>query len=59
LILTGPVSRRNFEIYHRRLQKFVDRDVTIVEIGVFSGGSMLMWRHFVGDGCKVQIVTIT
>ncbi len=31
-----------FEIYQRHLAKFVGRPVTIVEVGVFSGGSLLM-----------------
>jgi hypothetical protein len=28
------------------LQGFRDRDVHLVEIGVFSGGSLGMWRHY-------------
>src|ERR1700733_14666478 len=31
-----------FEIYHRHLAKFVGRQITMVEVGVYSGGSMPM-----------------
>jgi hypothetical protein len=47
-----------FEIYHRHLQKFVGRPVTIVEVGVYSGGSMPMWRSYFGSGCHVHGVDI-
>lgn len=38
--------RHYFPIYERHLQGFRDRDVHLVEIGVFSGGSLGMWRHY-------------
>jgi hypothetical protein len=47
-----------FELYHRHLQKFVGRPVTVVEVGVYSGGSMLMWRHYFGHDCRVHGVDI-
>lgn len=47
-----------FEIYHRHLQKFIGRDITVVEIGVYSGGSMPMWRHYFGEGCQVHGIDI-
>jgi hypothetical protein len=34
-----------FDIYHRHFSKFVGRDVKVLEIGVYSGGSLEMWRH--------------
>jgi Methyltransferase domain len=37
-----------FDIYHRHLAKFRGRDVCVVEIGVFSGGSLTMWREYFG-----------
>lgn len=46
------------ELYHRHLHKFVGRQVTIVEVGVYSGGSMQMWRHYFGEGCRVHGVDI-
>ena len=47
-----------FEIYHRHLQRFVGRPVTIVEVGVYSGGSMPMWRHYFGADSHVHGVDI-
>ncbi len=42
-----------FDIYHRHLKKFVGREMTIMEIGIYSGGSLGMWRHYFGNGCRV------
>lgn len=47
-----------FELYHRHLHKFVGRPVTVVEVGVFSGGSMPMWRHYFGKDCLVHGIDI-
>ena len=47
-----------FEIYHRHLARFVGRAVNVVEVGVFSGGSLEMWRAYLGDGCQVHGVDI-
>ena len=37
-----------FDIYHRHLQKFVGKEVKIVEVGIFSGGSLTMWKKYFG-----------
>jgi hypothetical protein len=50
--------RHYFPIYERHLGKFVGRAPRIVEIGVFSGGSLLMWRDYFGDGTHVHGVDI-
>jgi 23S rRNA U2552 (ribose-2'-O)-methylase RlmE/FtsJ len=47
-----------FEMYERHFAKFVDRDVRICEIGVYSGGSLEMWRHYFGAGCSIYGVDI-
>ncbi len=47
-----------FEIYHRHFSKFVGRDVTVLEIGVYSGGSLDMWRHYFGPQCRIYGVDI-
>lgn len=47
-----------FEPYHRHLSKFVGHPVTVVEIGVYSGGSMPMWRNYFGTGCHIHGVDI-
>lgn len=47
-----------FDLYHRHLHKFVGREVVMVEIGVYSGGSLDMWKHYFGSGCRVHGVDI-
>jgi SAM-dependent methyltransferase len=50
--------RHYFELYHRHFAKFVGREVHIVEIGVFSGGSLDMWKDYFGPRCHVYGVDI-
>ena len=50
--------RHYFEIYHRHLAKFVGREVRVLEIGVYSGGSLGMWKEYFGPGCTIYGVDI-
>jgi Methyltransferase domain len=47
-----------FPIYERHFARFVGRKVTVVEIGVYSGGSLSMWLHYFGAGAYVYGVDI-
>ena len=47
-----------FEIYHRYFQKFVGKEVHVVEIGIFSGGSLDMWKSYFGPECRIYGVDI-
>src|SRR5215470_13914960 len=47
-----------FDIYQRHLAQYVGRNVTVVEIGVLGGGSLLMWKRYFGDRCRVHGVDI-
>ena len=47
-----------FEIYERHLAKFVNRDVRLCEIGVYSGGSLEMWRDYLGQRCRLYGIDI-
>jgi hypothetical protein len=47
-----------FPIYERYFQKFRGRPVTIVEIGVYSGGSLRMWREYFGEQAEIFGVDI-
>ena len=47
-----------FEIYHRHLSKFVGREVHCVEIGVYSGGSLEMWKQYLGPASVVYGVDV-
>jgi SAM-dependent methyltransferase len=46
------------DIYHRHLSKFVDARVEVAEVGVYSGGSLRMWKQYFGSGCHVTGVDI-
>lgn len=50
--------RHYFDVYHRHLQRFRDRPVRLVEIGIYSGGSLGMWRDYFGAQCVVYGVDI-
>jgi len=42
-----------FEIYHRHFQAFRGRSPVVLEIGVFQGGSLQMWREYFGPGALI------
>ncbi len=47
-----------FEIFQRHFHGFVDQPVTVLEIGVYSGGSLGLWKSYFGDQCTVYGVDI-
>jgi SAM-dependent methyltransferase len=47
-----------FDIYHRHFSKFIGREVHVLEVGIYSGGSLSMWREYFGKGCHVYGVDI-
>ena len=52
---SGPIFERTkiltnkhndyFQVYDHVFEKFIEKEITFVEIGVFHGGSLLMWRE--------------
>tara|TARA_B100000902_G_scaffold325201_1_gene319711 strand:+ start:42 stop:863 length:822 start_codon:yes stop_codon:yes gene_type:complete len=42
-----------FEIYENILKKYINKKVTLVEIGVGNGGSLFMWKKFLGKKAKI------
>jgi hypothetical protein len=42
-----------FEIYHRHFAAFRGKSPVVVEIGVWQGGSLDMWRDYFGPGCRI------
>lgn len=42
-----------FDIYHRHFARFRGRPATVVEIGVFQGGSLAMWRDYFGPAARI------
>jgi hypothetical protein len=47
-----------FEIYHRYFQKFIGVPLHVLEIGVYSGGSLDMWKNYFGQQCHIHGVDI-
>jgi hypothetical protein len=47
-----------FDIYDRYFRRFRGRNVVIVEIGIYSGGSLEMWRDYFGAKCQIVGVDI-
>jgi hypothetical protein len=60
---SGPIFERTkiltnkhndyFQVYDHVFEKFIDKEITFVEIGVFHGGSLLMWREYFGDKARI------
>lgn len=50
--------RHYFDIYQRHFSRFVGREVHIMEVGIYSGGSLAMWHEYFGAGCHVYGVDI-
>jgi hypothetical protein len=46
------------DLYHRHLKKFVGGPVTLLEIGIYSGGSLGMWRQYFGEQAKIWGIDI-
>ena len=47
-----------FDIYDMHFSRFRNTSVNIVEIGVFQGGSLRMWKDYFGDKCKIYGIDI-
>ncbi|MCC7327881.1 MAG: hypothetical protein IT521_13885 [Burkholderiales bacterium] len=45
-----------FDIYHRHFARFRGTQFTMIEIGIFNGGSLPMWREYFGS--KATIVGV-
>lgn len=50
--------RHYFEIYERHFARYRGRQVTILEIGVWKGGSLQMWKHYFGADARIYGVDI-
>jgi SAM-dependent methyltransferase len=47
-----------FDVYHRHFSKFVGREVHVLEVGIYSGGSLPMWREYFGERTHIYGVDI-
>jgi len=42
-----------FPVYEELLSRYRGKDVTLVEVGVFNGGSLFMWREYFGPQARI------
>ena len=42
-----------FPVYDRLFSKYIGTDLIFIEIGVFNGGSLFMWRDFFGPRARI------
>jgi hypothetical protein len=47
-----------FDIYERHFEKYVGKEVNILEIGIFHGGSLEMWKKYFGEKARIYAVDI-
>lgn len=47
-----------FDIYHRHFARFRGQPLTMIEIGVFNGGSLRMWRDYFGPEATIVGVDV-
>src|SRR5690348_1201544 len=47
-----------FDVYHRHFERFRGEEVHILEIGIYSGGSLEMWHDYFGPKCHVYGVDV-
>ena len=50
------VSLKNdtyFQVYEDVFNKYVDKKITLVEIGVLNGGSLYMWKEYFGKNARI------
>ncbi len=47
-----------FDVYEQHLSRFVGTDVGLIEIGVQGGGSLEMWRKWLGDRSRILGIDI-
>jgi len=47
-----------FEIYERHFRPFVDKKIKVLEIGIWQGGSLKMWKEYFGDQAEIIGVDI-
>lgn len=42
-----------FSVYENIFERFIDKPIVFIEIGVLNGGSLFMWRDFFGNKAKI------
>lgn len=47
-----------FDVYERHFGKYVGTEVAILEIGVFQGGSLKMWKNYFGEKARIYAIDV-
>lgn len=47
-----------FDIYDRHFSKYRNKEIVLLEIGTYHGGSLQMWKHYFGDKAKIYGIDI-
>ncbi len=47
-----------FDVYERHFHRYKNTEVVILEIGVFHGGSLQMWKNYFGPKAKIYAIDI-
>jgi len=47
-----------FDVYDRHFSQFRNKEIVILEIGVYQGGSLQMWRDYFGPKAKIYGIDI-
>lgn len=47
-----------FEVYERHFSKYKGKDITFLEIGIYHGGSLQLWKNYFGKGSRIYAIDI-
>lgn len=47
-----------FDIYDRHFSRFRNKEIVLLEIGVYQGGSLQMWKNYFGDRAKIYGIDV-
>jgi hypothetical protein len=47
-----------FDVYDRHFSKYRNKEIVVLEIGVFQGGSLQMWKNYFGPKAKIYGIDI-
>lgn len=47
-----------FDVYDRHFSKYRGKEIVLLEIGTFQGGSLQMWKQYFGDKAKIYGIDI-
>ena len=42
-----------FDVYERYFSKYKEKNIIFVEIGIFNGGSLKVWKEYFGANAKI------